>query len=117
MCDVISFKKSRFKRVKQPAKNFNKPDFLSFACGQPCCTFVLSIRTNGGDTERSGNLLTTDSETFHEIIYGKSERGANERRVFFVPTRMALLRSFVVFSLVLPKYRRNVTGNTQKLAA
>jgi|GEM_PF-3275993 len=30
-------------------------------------------------------LLTTGTETFHEIIYGKSERGANERRVFFVP--------------------------------
>jgi hypothetical protein len=28
------------------------------------------------------------SETFHEIIYGKSERGANERRVFFVPAQM-----------------------------
>jgi hypothetical protein len=31
--------------------------------------------------------LTTGFETFHEIIYGKSERGANERRVFFVPTQ------------------------------
>jgi hypothetical protein len=29
-------------------------------------------------------LLTTVFETFHEIIYGKSERGANERRVFFL---------------------------------
>jgi hypothetical protein len=29
-------------------------------------------------------------ETFHEIIYGKSERGANERRVFclWIPLKL-----------------------------
>ena len=62
-----------------------------------CRTFVLSIRTNGGDTERSGRIIDHRAETFHEIIYGKSERGANERRVFFVPTttRMSPLCGFV----------------------
>jgi hypothetical protein len=30
-------------------------------------------------------LLAHSFETFHEIIYGKSERGAKECRVFFCP--------------------------------
>ena len=60
---------------------------MSFASGATCRTFVLSIRKSGRETERNGRLLTTDFKTFHEIIYGKSERGANERRVFFVPAQ------------------------------
>ena len=74
-------------------KKFNKPNFMSFASGATSCTFVLSIRTNGGDSERSGRNIDHRFETFHEIIYGKSERGANERRVFFVPYRNAKLIS------------------------
>jgi hypothetical protein len=38
-------------------------------------------------SEEERTTLTTGFETFHEIIYGKSERGANERRVFFVPAQ------------------------------
>jgi hypothetical protein len=34
---------------------------------------------------RQSLILTLN--TFHEIIYGKSERGAKVRRVFFVPTQ------------------------------
>ena len=50
------------------------------------CTFVLSIRDNDDDKEtRAENWHRT--ETFHEIIYGKSERGAKERRVFFCHIR------------------------------
>ena len=48
------------------------------------CTVNKNKRRRERNKRRE--LLTTDSETFHEIIYGKSERGANERRVFFVDT-------------------------------
>ena len=41
------------------------------------------MKNNDGETKR--DALTTSSETFHEIIYGKP-RGAKVRRVFFVPT-------------------------------
>ena len=58
---------------------------MSYDSGATCRTFVLSITTSGRETERIGRLLTIGFKTFHEIIYGKSERGANERRVFFVP--------------------------------
>ncbi len=70
---------------------------MSLSSGTACRTFVLSIRNNNSDRETASQTLTTGTETFHEIIYGKSERGANERRVFFVPSRMALLRSFYNF--------------------
>ncbi len=58
---------------------------MSFACGATYRTFVSSMKANGGDTEESGRNIDHCLETFHEIIYGKSERGAKERRVFFCP--------------------------------
>jgi len=67
---------------------------MSLSCGVARRTFVLSIRNNDSDRETASQILTIGTETFHEIIYGKSERGANERRVFFVPTQMAPLRGF-----------------------
>ncbi len=48
------FKKKSFYIFKTGLKIFNKPKFMSFACGATCRTFVLSIRTSGGDTEKSG---------------------------------------------------------------
>jgi len=65
--------------------SFNKLKIMSFACGATYCTFVSSMKANGGDTEESGRNIDHCLETFHEIIYGKSERGAKERRVFFCP--------------------------------
>jgi hypothetical protein len=65
--------------------SFNKLKIMSFACGATCRTFVSSMKTNGGDTEESGDNIDHRFETFHEIIYGKSERGAKVRRVFFCP--------------------------------
>jgi hypothetical protein len=73
----------------------NKLKIMSFACGATCRTFVSSMKTNGGDTEESGDNIDHRFETFHEIIYGKSERGAKERRDFFVP----ISPIWVVFSL------------------
>ena len=64
---------------------------MSLPGGFACCTFVLSISDNERDRETASQLLTTRTETFHEIIYGKSERGANERRVFFMPTQKTVL--------------------------
>ncbi len=86
-------------------KKFNKPNFMSFASGTTSCTFVLSIRTNGGDSESSGRNIDHRFETFHEIIYGKSERGANERRVFFVPVSWVgdpQLRYRISSSIIFP---------------
>jgi hypothetical protein len=34
--------------------------------------------------KNAAGIIDHSFETFHEIIYGKSERGANERRVFFL---------------------------------
>ena len=62
---------------------FNKLRFLFFAFVLNARTFVSSMKDNGGETKESGIVIDYWSETFHEIIYGKSERGANERRVFF----------------------------------
>jgi hypothetical protein len=38
--------------------------------------------------KNAAGIIDHSFETFHEIIYGKSERGANERRVFFWCTWM-----------------------------
>jgi hypothetical protein len=42
------------KGIKQKKNTFNKPSFLFFATGTTCRTFVSSMTTNGGETERSG---------------------------------------------------------------
>lgn len=73
---------------------------MSFACGATCCTFVSSMTTNGGETKESGGFIDPCFETFHEIIYGKSERGAKVRRVFFCP--------FLLFSLFFVRLKQSV---------
>jgi hypothetical protein len=30
---------------------------MSFACGATCCTFVSSMKANGGDKEESGSYI------------------------------------------------------------
>ena len=57
---------------------------MFFAYGMNVCTFVLSIRESGGDTWESGSYWPTDSETFHEIIYGKPTR-RKRAPGFFLP--------------------------------
>jgi hypothetical protein len=63
---------------------FNKIDFLFFAYGFPCCTFVSSKKANGGRARESGDSLIHRSETFHEIIYGKPTR-RKRAPGFFLP--------------------------------
>ena len=62
----------------------NKFSFLFFGGGMVCCTFVSSKKANGGAARESGKLWYTDSETFHEIIYGKPTR-RKRAPGFFLP--------------------------------
>ena len=62
----------------------NKFLFLFFGSGMMCCTFVSSKKANGGAVRESGELWYTDSETFHEIIYGKPTR-RKRAPGFFLP--------------------------------
>jgi len=51
---VIFFEKTPLSKSGIQDFLFNKPFFLSFECETTSCTFVPSMKDNGGETRRSG---------------------------------------------------------------